>query len=92
MHSLSSLVLVQKTVTENKVSVAILEVQVLDNEDYSTQSLLHSFKKGDSTAISHLTIFCSYYSLFSQGLQTRFIKQEFIGFKEKDDEDKLRNV
>ena len=36
MYSLSSVVLVQKTVTENKVSVAILEVQVLDNEDYST--------------------------------------------------------
>lgn len=70
----------------------ILEVQVLDNGDYSTQSLLHSFKKRDSTAISHLTTFCSYYSLVSQGLQNRFIKQEFIGFKEKDDEDKLRNV
>lgn len=73
-------------------SVEILEVQVLDNGDYSTQSLLYSFKKRDSTAISHLTAFCSYYSLVSQGLQNRFIKQEFIGFKEKDDEDKLRNI
>lgn len=35
---------------------------------------------------------CNYWSSFSKGLDIGFIKQEFIEFKERNDEDKLRNV